>query len=71
MMFLSKERIAMAELMRLAKEGDSEAISYLARHFSLKVYTPAEIAEVNRLRGEGLTLEQSIQTLKEQANNAS
>ena len=67
-MFIPKDREILQAIAELAKKGDSEAIEYLQRKYTLRVFTTAEVAQVNALREQGMTTEQAIKRVKEEQN---
>jgi len=63
-MFESREHKDLGEIAMLAKNGNTAARQYLKEKFSLRIFTQAEVDEVNRLRESGMTTEQAINQLK-------
>lgn len=67
-MFVPKDRDALMMIAELAKQGDEQAIEFLRQRFSIRVFTHEEVAKVNLLRKQGLTINQAIEQVKEEAN---
>lgn len=54
---------SIASVAAMAKEGNQEAIEFLRKHFSLRIYSVQEITTINKYREEGLSLDESISKL--------
>jgi uncharacterized protein YoaH (UPF0181 family) len=60
LMLLPTDKDTLNKILELAKEGQKDAIEYLRREYSLKVFTYKELERINELRVKGLSTHQAI-----------
>ena len=68
-MFESQEHKDLGEIAMLAKSGNKAARQYLKEKFALRIFTQVEVDEVNRLREQGMSINQAIDQVKEETRD--